>query len=268
MEKRSPKANTQDSSSSQNVRQDTEKNEGNMQAIGAGRDANVIQADKVYIGGKQQFEPCESNGIKPSSKIASLIGTIIYEDHKYEGYLAYINLGFTKEESEQTEEIGIRLSITFGIVEEPVKYKSGKEGSIKFGIKYGELRLSLPTGVQIPLHQRGLNQDPENKWQINPVGQNKAPCWQFTVKENSTVLQGRRSDQKLGSFEVLTHPSDVEAVFQVKVNRNNLEITAQDNVWFSNTNKKIKETMIRAFFKQVVEPKLKEYVNKVVLRYD
>jgi hypothetical protein len=47
-----------------------------------------------------------------------------------------------------------------------------------------------------------------------------------------------------------------------------LGVTEQEGVWDDETNKKVKETKLRAFFKKVVEPKVKDYVSKVVLQYD
>ncbi len=83
------------------------------------------------------------------------------------------------------------------------------------------------------------------------------------------VLFGSLLNQELGTINFLNSLCEVEATFQVSgVNSNNLGITEQDGLWDDKTSKKVKETKIRAFLKKVVEPKLKDYVSRVVLQYD
>ena len=191
-------------------------------------------------------------------------GKKITDDHKYNGELAFINIGFA-EKSEQTKEIEIRLNITFGQASEKIKFESGKETYIRFGINYGTLELILPNDVEIPLHKRNLHSDPENKWRINCVGVDKAPIWQFSDLNKDEILQGTRINKKLGSFESL-NPSDyVEVVFKVEVNFSNIKITAPD--YLCNKNDKGSITKIQTFLKSV-KPKLEEYVSKFVLQYD
>lgn len=227
---------------------------------------------------RKKIEECQKEIERLNLKIVSIetqkmtgswLGNIVAEDHKYGGRLAYINLGFCHEGGrEHPKTLEIRLSISFGLVEEEINYSLEEKGWIKFGIREGELCLSLSKNMEIPLRQRGFSSDPQNQWQINVVGENKSPIWQFKVKNNPQVLQGLRKNEKLVELEMVENLYEVEAVFQIKANSNNLQIIAQDNVWDDNYDKKSKLIKIRTFFKRVVEPKIKKYVSRILLRYE
>ena len=108
-------------------------------------------------------------------------------------------------------------------------------------------------------------------WNINNLTDfDKVVCEYIFLKKNHKRRLPADGKFAPGKFFIVLQAiiNEVEAVFQVKVNCNNLEIVEQDNLWEPGTNKKAKTTKSRAFFKQVVKPKLKEYVSKVVIRYD
>ena len=61
----------------------------------------------------------------------------------------------------------------------------------------------------------------------------------------------------------------MEAIFQISsINRINLGVTDQVNVWDDETSKKNIQTKLGVIFKRNLEPKLKDFVIKVVLQYD
>lgn len=176
-------------------------------------------------------------------------------------------------EKQIQEQIGIVLDISFGEIEEKYIYKNfgliEKEGYIRFGIKFGTLKLKF-TDQYMPPKQRKLPEAQEIGGQVTSVGSDENPEWQFKVTDASetAVLFGLLKNQELGIVNLLKIPCKVEATFQVNINGNGLGITAQDGVWDDKTNKKVKESKLRSFFKKVVEPKLKNNVSKIRLQYD
>ena len=196
----------------------------------------------------------------------------VFEDHKYEGQLALIDLNFFRESGiDNNGEIGVVLDIAFGEIDEKFSYPQGFfkeriEGYIRFGIKRGKLYLNFENAV-MPLNKRVLLDDPKGSWLINTIGVREAPIWNFQA-EQSEILTGSRSNEKLGFIDSCSDDCVVEAIFKVRVDRNDLEITSQHGVWDSKTRPAVKETKIRAFFKKVLEPKLKDYLGKIVLKYD
>jgi hypothetical protein len=173
----------------------------------------------------------------------------------------------------ELQEFNLILDISFGEVEENFKYKKQlgfveKEGCIRFGIKFGELCFKLTNGC-MPLNFRKLPTIEQAFGLVSPTGTDEYPKWQFKVddKKRSTLF-GFLTNQELGIISLQNTSCLVEATFQVNINSNNLGVTEQEGVWDDATNKKVKETKLRAFFKKVVEPKVKDYVSKVVLQYD
>ncbi len=166
------------------------------------------------------------------------------------------------------------LDVGFGEEEEKFQYKKPldfreREGYIKFGIKFGVLHFNLTSGC-MPLHLRKCPNIEQIFGLLSSLGTEKEPRWQFKVNENkSSTLFGFLPDLEMGILSLQDNFCLVEATFQIPaVNSNNLEVTAQEGVWNDETNKKVKETKLRAFFKRVVEPKLKDYVSKVILQYE
>ncbi len=180
-----------------------------------------------------------------------------------------IGLIFEKE----LQPFNLILDISFGEVEEKFQYRKKlgfveKEGYIRFGIKFGELCFKLTNGC-MPLNLRKLPTIEQAFGLVSPIGTDEYPIWQFRVddKRRSTLF-GFLTNQELGIISLQNTSCLVEATFQVNINSNNLGVTEQEGVWDDATNKKVKETKLRAFFKKVVEPKVKDYVSKVVLQYD
>lgn len=207
---------------------------------------------------------------KQQAKNKSNLGKVVSSEHKYDGRLVLTELRFC-DDSEvcKTEQVGIILNISFGEVEEVIKYRDGvlrkvKEGHIRFGIKHGKLCLVLQNGV-MPLDQRELSEEPKENWQVTTTGIESNPVWEFKVRGQSDVLYGRLVDEKLGIINLSDTSCIVEATFQVHINKNNLEITTQDGAWENNAKPQVIATKSRAFFKRVVEPKLKDYLSKVVI---
>ena len=208
----------------------------------------------------------------------SQLGKLKSEDQKYDGSLVRIQLNFFNYSQQNQKLTDLLLDISFGEVEENYigldRLGFGRqERHIRFGIKFGELCLNFTNKYML------FNSiwDPEAekiRGLATSVGTSKTPKWQFKANkletENDTVvLFGTLREQKLGTINFSNSLCEVEATFQVSgVNSNNLGITDQDGLWDAKTSKKVKETKIRAFFKKVVEPKLKDYVSKVVLQYD
>lgn len=193
---------------------------------------------------------------------------------KYNGELVLIGLKVSEQpEIVEERKISIRLDIAFGDVEEEFNNQNGgafsqaQKGYIRFGIKHGKLRLNLKNGA-MPLNQRGLLKDPNEEWVVRTIELNESPAWEFEARGTPAVLRGARVAQKLGIIDLSDTFCIVEASFNVSTSRTDLEIIAQDGVWDIHTRPKIRATKIAAFFKHVVEPKLKDYLSKVVLEYD
>lgn len=174
------------------------------------------------------------------------------------------------------KQIGIVLDIAFGEIEEKYLYSHffgliKKEGYLRFGIKFGTLNLKFPYKC-MPAKQRQLPEAKQFSWKITSIGSDKNPEWQFKAastsetKDQEAVLFGSLKNQELGMINLQDTPCTLEATFQVNINRNALGITAQDGVWDDQTPKKIKASKIRAFFKKVVEPKLKNNVGTIKIK--
>ena len=218
--------------------------------------------------------PARNQRERQQAKSQSKLGKVVSEAHKYDGQLVLIELRFFDDSGVcKTKQIGIGLDIAFGEVEEVVKYKDGlvfgkfREGHIRFGLKHGKLCLALQNG-EMPLNQRELHEDSQGDWQVRTTGIKEAPTWEFEARGQPAVLGGSRSDEKLGIVDLSDTDCRVEATFQANINGNDLEITAQDGAWENNATPQAIATKRRVFFKRVVEPKLKEYLSRVVLQYD
>ena len=220
----------------------------------------------------EKSPPIASNQIAhKQAKSKSNLGKVVSSDHKYDGRLVLTDLRFC-DDSEvcKTKKISIILNISFGEVEEDIKYRDGvlrkvKEGHIRFGIKHGELYLVLQNGV-MPLDQRELSEEPKENWQVITTGIKTNPVWEFKTKDQSDVLRGRLVDEKLGIINLSDTSCIVEATFQIHINNNDIEITTQDGAWDNNARPQVIATKRRTFFKRVVEPKLKDYLSKMVLK--
>ena len=229
----------------------------------------VTTQDSVIFEAQSGEKICEHSDIL--NKYASFKS--LEFKHNYPNLL-FINiqiicLNFEKE----LQQVNLLLDISFGEVEENFKYKENlgfveKQGYIRFGIKFGELCFKLTNGC-MPLNLRKLPTIEQAFGLVSPTGTDEYPRWQFRVddKKRSTLF-GYLTNQELGIMSLQDTSCLVEATFQVNVNSNNLGVTEQEGVWDDETNKKVKQTKLRAFFKKVVEPKLKDYVSKVVLQYD
>ena len=257
--------------------------------LGAGHVSESEIKEKVKLGGvinEAEQHPKTTQGEtgqeRKQEKRVSRFGKLKSEDQKYDGSLVCIGLNFFNysQPNQQTQQpTGLLLDISFGEVEENYieqnKLGIGKqERPIRFGIKFGELCLKF---TKEPTLFNLLNNPEAEKitGQATSVGTTKSPKWQFKAEskleaENyAVVLFGSLLNQELGTVNFLNSLCEVEATFKVSgVNSNNLGITAQEGLWDEQTSKRRKETKIRAFFKRVVEPKLKDYVSKVVLQYD
>ncbi|MDE5106990.1 MAG: hypothetical protein O4808_07965, partial [Trichodesmium sp. St17_bin3_1_1] len=191
----------------------------------------------------------------------------------YNGELVYIDLDLFQEveNNNNSQAISLILHISFGECNEEILYGNNKKGYIRFGIKYGKLRLNLQNSI-MPIKEREvIKSEPEClKCIVNATGSDKNPCWEFKVNsEKSKVLSGRVLDAKLGKvFNILGDYCLICATFEIQVSTNNIEITAQDGLWDDRTIPKRKETKIRSFLKKVLEPKLKEYLSKVELEVE
>ena len=191
----------------------------------------------------------------------------------YNGELVYIDLDLFQEveNNNNSQARSLILHISFGESNEEILYGNNKKGYIRFGIKYGKLRLNLQNSI-MPIKEREvIKSEPEClKCIVNATGSDKNPCWEFKVNsEKSKVLSGRVLDAKLGKvFNILGDYCLICATFEIQVSTNNIEITAQDGLWDDRTIPKRKETKIRSFLKKVLEPKLKEYLSKVELEVE
>ena len=191
----------------------------------------------------------------------------------YNGELVYIDLDLFQEveNNNNSQARSLILHISFGECNEEILYGNNKKGYIRFGIKYGKLRLNLQNSI-MPIKEREIiKSEPEClKCIVNATGSDKNPCWEFKVNsEKSKVLSGRVLDAKLGKvFNILGDYCLICATFEIQVSTNNIEITAQDGLWDDRTIPKRKETKIRLFLKKVLEPKLKEYLSKVELEVE
>ena len=191
----------------------------------------------------------------------------------YNGELVYIDLDLFQEveNNNNSQVISLILHISFGESNEEILYGNNKKGYIRFGIKYGKLRLNLQNSI-MPIKEREVIKSEQEclKCIVNSTGSDKNPCWEFKVNsEKSKVLSGRVLDAKLGKvFNILGDYCLICATFEIQVSTNNIEITAQDGLWDEWTSPKRKATKIRSFLKKVLEPKLKEYLSKVELEVE
>ena len=191
----------------------------------------------------------------------------------YNGELVYIDLDLFQEveNHNNSQAISLILHISFGESNEEILYGNNKKGYIRFGIKYGKLRLNLQNSI-MPIKEREVIKSEQEclKCIVNSTGSDKNPCWEFKVNsEKSKVLSGRVLDAKLGKvFNILGDYCLICATFEIQVSTNNIEITAQDGLWDEWTSPKRKATKIRSFLKKVLEPKLKEYLSKVELEVE
>ncbi|MBW4596436.1 MAG: hypothetical protein KME46_26900 [Brasilonema angustatum HA4187-MV1] len=243
------------------------------------KDSNVTIRDNIFnFGSSEQI----SESI-PLQNLSTSGGEVVpfdklLLDHKYAN-LVVLKIHFLNWYYQvQTQQLSTILHISFGEVEENFIEKESndfvkKEGSIRFGIKFGRLCLKLTNGC-MPLEKRKVPKVQDFNGDVTFMGTDENPEWQFKVKhkaeipEKASVLFGSLSNQELGIMELQNTSCQVEATFQVKININDLGITSQDGVWDEKTNKKKKHAKICTFFKNVVEPKLKDYVSKLVLQYD
>lgn len=249
----------------------------NWQGVNS-KDSNVTIRDNIFnFGSSEQIsESIPLENLSTSGGEAVPFEKLELE-HKYAN-LVVLKIHFLNWHYQvQTQQFSTILHISFGEVEENFIYKElglvKKQGSIRFGIKFGRLCLKLTNGC-MPLDKRKVPKVQDFNGDVAFMGTDENPEWQFKVKqkaeipEKASVLFGSLSNQELGIMELQNTSCQVEATFQVKINANDLGITSQDGVWNEKTDKKVRETKIRTFFKSVVEPKLKDYVSKLVLQYD
>lgn len=230
---------------------------------------NYIQGDCYYITIEQE-KILDQKPEKEFIRVGKTTSTLEYNSN-----LIHFVIDFFDCQSEK--QIGIVLDILFGEIEEKYIYKNfgliEKEGYIRFGIKFGTLKLKFSDRC-MPAKQRKLPETERIEGKVSCVGSDDNPEWQFKAtdtsgtKDRESVLFGSLPDQELGIVNVLKIPFKVEATFQVNINGNGLGITAQDGVWDDKTNKKAKESKLRSFFKKVVEPKLRKNVSTIRLQYD
>ena len=262
--------------------------QGNESVIFQGNDNNVdnsqdiinltINKINVVENTETQSIPhnCQSLNIKQNleqhPKIVQL-KTSKKVDTLYNGELVYFDLDLFQEveTNNNSQAISLILHISFGESNEEILYGNNKKGYIRFGIKYGKLRLNLQNSI-MPIKEREVIKSEQEclKCIVNSTGSDKNPCWEFKVNsEKSKVLSGRVLDAKLGKvFNILGDYCLICATFEIQVSTNNIEITAQDGLWDDRTIPKRKATKIRSFLKKVLEPKLKEYLSKVELEVE
>ncbi|WP_293135492.1 triacylglycerol lipase [Okeania sp. SIO3I5] len=251
----------------------------------------------VYIGVKSFIEdnlkvplpklpPKEEKGVEkiPNQDIVRIIeGDYIKKtlDQKYNGDLVSVELDFFRDaqtEINQSEAIGIVLGISFGEYDQEIIYDNNQKGSIIFGIKRGKLRFNLQNGV-MPISERKFIKTQKEDWIINSTGSPETPCWEFKAnQENSKVLNGTLKDEILGYIKNISGDRyALCATFEIKINKNYIQIikiTDKEGVRDARTpsrvkeTNRVKETKIMAFFRNVLEPKLKDYLSKVELIYE
>lgn len=239
-------------------------------------DTTIINP-RFYIGAGNSSKDIPSNNritdgeAVPFEKLES--------DHKYNAKLVIFDIKILNfHPQEQIQKVAVILNISFGEVDENFKYKNKfslveQEVRVRFGIKFGRLCLKL-TNLSMPLNMRQVPKIEEFNGDVTSMGTDENPEWQFKVKhksevpEKASVLFGSLNNQEIGIIELLNKTCQVQATFQVKINSNDLGITEQDGLWDEQTNKKVKETKLRTFFKKVIEPKLENYVSKLELQYD
>lgn len=122
----------------------------------------------------------------------------------------------------------------------------------------------------MPISERRFIKTHKKDWIINSTGSPETPCWEFKAnQENSKVLNGILEDEILGYIKNISGDRyAVCATFEIKVNKNYIQITAQEGVWDARTPPKERETIKRTFFRNILEPKLKDYLSKVELIYE
>jgi len=241
---------------------------------------NITNSNVGVIGENNATEPrFDQREFKEADKAEEVPFRKVESDSKYNDRLVTFNIRFLNfYPNEQTQKLSIFLDISFGEVEEKVIYSNNfgldkKEGHLKFGIKFGRFCLEL-TNLCLPLNKREVPKIEEFNGDVTCIGNDENPEWQFKVKhksevpEKALVLFGLLKNQEIGIIELSNTSCQVKATFKVNINSNDLGITEQDGLWNEQTNKKVKETKLRAFFKNVIEPKLKNYVSKLELQYD
>ncbi len=230
---------------------------------------NLKESDSIKrVNKKNRFGSCKSESL---------------QDHKYNS-LVSLKFDFCKSCSSSINRPNLAtlmFDISFGEVEEKIIYRNNfgikkTEGYIRFGVKFGELHLNL-SNKNLKFDQF-KDLDTEKIFlkicgQMNCIGEEQSPKWQFKAESenNRSGLFGSLAELELGSVEFLNFSKDnlyqIESLFKVN-GIHNLVITEHTNVWEQKLNqKKIKETKLRAFLKKVVEPKLKDYLNKSILEY-
>ncbi|MBO3461720.1 effector-associated domain EAD1-containing protein [Aetokthonos hydrillicola Thurmond2011] len=200
-------------------------------------------------------------------------------DHKYQGQLVRMEIHFPDSNHKGTQLVGVVLNISFGEVEEPYEPCIDENESavveperyLRFGIKFGTLCFELTNGY-MPLNLCRLINNQEFNGLVTSMGTRRNPTWQFKVNSqsqdgNRAVLSGSLHNQDLGSIELQSISCQVDAIFQVSINSNSLEITADSGLWNEGTSNRIRATQLAYFFRNVLKPKLEDYVSRVVVEY-
>ncbi len=119
----------------------------------------------------------------------------------------------------------------------------------------------------MPLSRRINKQINTQNCQVIATGDENNPTWIFATTNNQSILKESISNKELGIINLLGNSCVVEGILKCNIDGNDLKIIAQNGVWNNRTSKSKRETKIRVFFKYI-EPKLKDYLSKVVWEYD
>ncbi|MDZ8106695.1 MAG: hypothetical protein RM338_13905 [Nostoc sp. DedQUE12a] len=200
------------------------------------------------------------------------VGEKIFEDHKYKGKLATLEIEFY--EIIPSKKLSTKLSISFGTIEvkipstNKILNRTNKTIDIKFGIKNSELYFYLKNGI-MPLKERNLVINQDYNWKGNPTGTQEYPIWEFKLDNESKngnqlqILYGFLKNEVLGILELLKADTccELKAVLQVSVNRNYIAIIDLDD----GINKKNKETKIGLLL-QYLKAEIEHYVSQVAIK--
>ena len=160
-----------------------------------------------------------------------------------------------ENELEPIEQIDLYLTVKFS-----EQWEQLNEGWIKFGLRGGQLKLTLSNGI-IPPHQRQLNSP-----QITALGTDTNPLWEFKTGIRQPVLQGFIDKIKLGTVTVEALPCHIQATFTVSPQ--DISITDNQALWLPDISRNKMAVLERLTILRILEPKLQPYLSQVTLQYD
>ena len=237
----------------------------------------IHEANEEPLLSLNKNKPAKSASLPSEQGQQKLIGEKIFEEHKYDGKLATIEIDLYEIiDSEESEKKVVKLSISFGTLEikipkiNQILNRNNQTIDIKFGLKNAELCFHFKNGI-MPLKERKTLVSQCNAWKGIPKGISESPSWEFgsnyepKTEVKSRILHGIIANEILGIIEVLekNKACEFQAFLIVSINRNSVEIIDFDD----GNNKKQKETKIGLLLRYL-KNELENYVSKVVIRYD